>query len=165
MTEQQRCEMCQAAFDAATQAAERKLVLDVLKRYRNLGSLQLAAKITREAPDLNKQATQATLAIARELGDEKHSGTADEVRDIVAHAKLGKVKLEIVKAEFGAAGKQKQLVGDVQFIKLPAPNYVAAFGGDPVPGTVKQLKIQYRIDGKSGEASFVENALIILPTP
>jgi HEAT repeat protein len=171
MSEQQRCEMCQAAFDAATQAAERKLVLDVLKRYRNLGSLQLAAKITREAPNMNKEATQATLAIARELGDEKHSGTADEVRDIVAHAKLGKVKLEIVKAEFGAAGKQndvtkplQQLVGDVQFVKLPAPNYVAAFGGDPAPGIVKQLKIQYRIDGKSGEATFVENALIILPT-
>jgi hypothetical protein len=80
--------------------------------------------------------------------------------------------VEIVKADFGAADKQKdvtktlrQLVGDVQFVKLPAPNYVAAFGGDPAPGTVKQLKVQYRIDGKSGEASFVENALIILPTP
>ena len=30
----------------------------------------------------NKEATQATLVIARELGDEKHSGTADEVGDI-----------------------------------------------------------------------------------
>jgi hypothetical protein len=38
-------------------------------------------------------------------------------------------------------------------------------GGDPLPGSVKRLKIQYRIKGKVGEASFAENALILLPMP
>jgi len=41
----------------------------------------------------------------------------------------------------------------------------ASFGGDPLPGRVKQLKIQFKINGKAGEASFAENALIILPMP
>jgi hypothetical protein len=33
------------------------------------------------------------------------------------------------------------------------------------PGVVKQLRIEYRINGKSGEATFAENALILLPIP
>jgi HEAT repeat protein len=174
MSEQQRCEMCEKALAAATQPAEQKLVLEILaqKRYRNLETLRLAAKLTRELPKLNKEATQTTLVIARELGDEKHSATADEVRDIVSHAKLNKVKLEIVKAEYGAGAKQKdvtktlqkQLAG-VQMISLSSPSYSAAFGGDPVPGTAKKLKIQYRIDGKTGDETFAENALVILPMP
>ena len=43
--------------------------------------------------------------------------------------------------------------------------YNAAFGGDPIPGVPKKLKIQYRMNGKFGEATFDENALIILPVP
>jgi hypothetical protein len=49
-------------------------------------------------------------------------------------------------------------------ITLPVP-YNAAFGGDPVPNTAKQLKVQYRINGKAGEATFPENAVIDLPNP
>jgi HEAT repeat protein len=174
MSEQQRCEMCEKALAAATQPSEQMLVLEILgqKRYRNLETLRLAAKLTRDLPKLNKEATQTTLVIARELGDEKHSATADEVRDIVSHAKLNKVKLEIVKAEYGAGDKQKDVtktlqkqVGDVQMISLSSPSYTAAFGGDPVPGTAKKLKIQYRINGKTGDESFAENALVILPMP
>jgi HEAT repeat protein len=174
MPEQERCAMCEKALAAATQLAEQKLVLDVLalKRYRNLETLRLAAKLTRDLPKLNNEATQAALTIARELGDEKHSATADEARDILSHAKLHKVKLEIVKAEYGAAGKEKDVaktlqkqVDGVQLIKLPSPSYTASFGGDPAPGTPKKLKIQYRIDGKAGDESFAENALVILPMP
>jgi hypothetical protein len=54
---------------------------------------------------------------------------------------------------------------DVPLITLPSPRYNESFGGDPSPGYVKQLKIQYRINGKPGEASFAENALIFLPLP
>jgi hypothetical protein len=50
-------------------------------------------------------------------------------------------------------------------IVLPQSGYNAAFGGDPVPGVVKQLKVQYRINGKEGEATFAENAAILLPMP
>jgi len=48
---------------------------------------------------------------------------------------------------------------------LASASYNASFGGDPLPGVTKQLKIQYRINGKAGEATFAENALIILPIP
>jgi HEAT repeat protein len=174
MSDQQRCEMCQNAMAAATQPAERKLVLDVLKlkKYQSLATLQQAAKFTRDFPKFNHEASQCALFIGRELGDEKHSGSADEVKEILSHARLEKVKLEIVSAEFGASGKQKdvtkavqKLATDQQLISLPSPSYVAAFSGDPAPGTQKQLKIQYRINGKADDATFGENALIILPMP
>ena len=82
------------------------------------------------------------------------------------------MKVEIVKAEYGAGTSQKdvtaviqQQVRDLPLITLPSTNYNASFGGDPAPGTVKQLKVQYRIDGKAGEALFAENAVIMLPLP
>jgi hypothetical protein len=172
MDEQQRLEMCQSALATATQAAEQKLVLDVLKRYRNLETLRLACKLTKELPKLNNEATQAALTIARELGDEKHSATADEAKHILSQAKLHKVKLEIVKAEYGATAKQKDVTKilkkqatDVQLIPLPSPSYTASFGGDPIPGTAKKLSIEYKIDGKTGNQSFAENAVVILPMP
>jgi hypothetical protein len=38
-------------------------------------------------------------------------------------------------------------------------------GGALAAGSAKQLKVQYKINGKPGEATFAENALIILPMP
>jgi HEAT repeat protein len=172
MDEQPRLEMCQNALAAATQPAEQKLVLDVLKRYKNLETLRLACKLTKDLPKLNNEASQTALAIARALGDEKHSATADEARHILSQAKLHKVKLEIVKAEYGAPAKQKDVTKtlqkqatDLQLIPLPSPSYTASFGGDPVPGTAKKLSIEYKIDGKTGNETFAENALVILPLP
>lgn len=167
MPDEQRLEMCQKSLEAARQPAERKLVLDVAKRYPNLETLKLAAKLTRDDSELNEEATQATLAIAQKLGSEKAA-----VSEILSNAKLGKVKVEIVKAEYGAGDKQKDVTealqkqaADLQLIVLPSPDYNATFGGDPAPGGTKQLKVQYRINGKVGEASFAENALLILPMP
>jgi hypothetical protein len=48
---------------------------------------------------------------------------------------------------------------------LRTQSYNTSFDGDPAPGIVKQLTIRYRMNGKPGEASFPENALIILPMP
>jgi len=172
MGEPQRLEMIQNALAAATQPAEQKLVLDVLKRYRNLETLRLACKLTKDLPKLNNEATQSALTIARELGDEKHSATADEAKHILSQAKLHKVKLEIVKADYGTLAKQKDVtkllqkqVTDVQIVMLPLPSYTASFGGDPVPGSPKKLRIEYKIDGKTGNESFAENSLVILPMP
>ena len=85
---------------------------------------------------------------------------------------LDKVKLEIVKAEYGSGATQKDVtdvlqkqVGDLPLITLVSASYNTSFGGDPLPGSAKQLKVQYRINGKSGESSFAEDALIILPMP
>ena len=50
-------------------------------------------------------------------------------------------------------------------IFLPSNSYNEAFGGDPAPGEVKHLKIRYRINGKEGEVTLVENATVVLPMP
>jgi len=82
------------------------------------------------------------------------------------------VKLQIIRAEYGADGIVKDVTeivrkraGSVPWIALPAGGYNTSFGGDPVPGQVKQLTIQYLMDGKQGTASFAENAPILLPLP
>ena len=166
LPEQERAEMCKKAFEAARQPAEQKLVLDVLKRYPTTEALKLALKAA-QVPELKAEATQATLLIAQKLG-----GKGDEVRELLSKAGFEKVKLEIVKAEYGAGSTQKDVTavlrkqaGDTPLISLASASYNANFGGDPAPGSVKQLKIQYRMNGKTGEASFAEDALIVLPLP
>jgi hypothetical protein len=81
-------------------------------------------------------------------------------------------KIEITRAEYGAGDKWKDVteilrrhVGDFPVIALPSSSYNVGLGGDPLPGVPKQLKIQYRIHGKTGEVSLRENATIVLPVP
>ena len=166
LPEEQRAEMCQKAFDAASQTAEKKLVLDVLKRYPNPDTLKQAIKAMQVA-ELKDEATQATLVIAQKLG-----GKGVDVKSMLAASGLDKVKLEIIKAEYGSGATQKDVtevlkkqVGDLPLITLVSASYNASFGGDPLPGSTKQLKIKYRINGKSGESTFAEDALIVLPMP
>jgi hypothetical protein len=85
---------------------------------------------------------------------------------------LAKVQLEILRATYGAGEVQKdvttplrKVAGNVPLIPLPAATYNASFGGDPAPGKAKRLSIQYRLDGQPGEASFAEDAVIVLPVP
>ena len=166
LPEAQREEMCQKAFDTAQQTAEKKLVLDVLKRYPTENTLKQAIKSMQIAA-LKDDATQATLVIAQKLGSK-----GIDVKPLLANAGLDKVKLEIVKAEYGSGVTQKDVtavlqkqVGDLPLITLVSASYNTSFGGDPAPGTVKQLKVQYRINGKQAESSFAEDALIVLPMP
>jgi HEAT repeat protein len=166
MPDQQRAEMCQNALDASSRAAEQQLVLTVLERYPSPDTLKVAIK-ARQVPALKEDATRVTLVIIQKLGDK-----AGDVRALLAKIGLDPVKVEIIKAEYGAGTKQKdvtealqQHVRDLPLITLPSPSYSASFGGDPVPGTAKQLKVQYRINGKAGEASFPEDAIVMLPMP
>ena len=52
----------------------------------------------------------------------------------------------------------RQQVSGLRLIVLKSSSYNSAFGGDPAPSVVKQLKIEYTIDGKPGEGTFAENA-------
>ena len=166
LPEAQRAEMCQKAFEAARQPAEKKLVLDVLKRYPSVETLKQAVSAM-QVPELKDDATQAVLAIAPKL-----KGNGEEVQALLAKAGLEKVKLEIIKAEYGSGATQKDVteilqkqVGDLPLLALASPSYNTSFGGDPLPGSVKLLKVQYRINGKAGEVSFAEDALLVFPMP
>lgn len=166
MPERERVAMLQKAFDTASRIDEQKLVLDVLKLRPSAAGLKLAVNAMQVA-ELKEAATEATLVIAQKVG-----GKGVDVSELLSKAGLDKVKLEIIKAEYGAGSTQKDVTAvlrkhasDLPLITLPSAVYNASFGGDPVPGTTKRLRIQYRINGKTGEASFAENALIILPTP
>jgi hypothetical protein len=164
-SDRDRLEMCRKAFDASTRTAEQKLVLEVLGRIPNIEALRMAVKAT-EVPELKEDGARVALAISQKLGNK-----SAQVQELLAKIQMDKVKLEIVSAEYGVGTTQKdvsealrRLAGDLQLIKLPAATYGASFG-DPLPGTVKQLRVKYRINGKPGEASFPDNAVILLPMP
>jgi hypothetical protein len=164
LPDEQRAEMCRNVL-AAARPAEQKLVMDVLQRYPSVEMLNLAVQAAQN-PDLREEANRATLVIAQKLG-----AKGVDVREQLSKAGLERVKLEIVKAEYGAGSTQKDVTvvlqkyaGNLPLVALPSPDYNAIFG-DPAPGSVKQLKVQYRMNGKPGEATFAEDALIILPAP
>jgi hypothetical protein len=166
MPEPQRVQMCGQALDIASQTAERQLVLDVLQLHPSAEGLKLAIR-AQQIPELKESATAAALAIAQQIG-----GKNADVKQLLSSVGLEPVKLEIIKAQYGAGTTQKDVTavlkkqaGDLPLITLPAAGYNASFGGDPLPGSVKRLTIQYRINGKAGEASFTEDAVIILPIP
>jgi len=162
----ERVAMCRAALDAATRDDERALVLEVMERYPSLDMLKLAVDAGK-TPVLKNDAARVALSIAQKLG----GGTVD-VQTLLAQIGQDPIQLEIVKAEYGVNGKLKDVTAVVRrsarnlpLIVLPSSSYNTAFGGDPAPGVVKELRIQYKMDGKTGEATFPENATILLPVP
>jgi len=163
--DQDRAAMCRAALKAAERDAEKKLVLDVMERYPSVDMLKLAVDAAK-VPAMKNDAARVSLAIAQKIG-----GNAD-VQKLLAQVGHEPVKVEIVKAEYGAGTKFKDVTAALRqhvrgfpLIVLPSSSYNSAFGGDPAPGVVKQLKVQYRINDRPGEASFEENATILLPIP
>ena len=166
MPEAQRVEMCRQAFEKASRIDEQRLVLDVLKIHPSAEGLALAMQAQKIAA-LKTDATVAASQIAQKLG-----GKGVDIASIMNAGGMEPVKLQIVKAEYGADGVGKNVTAVVQknagslaWINLSGRGYNAAFGGDPVPGKVKKLTIQYVMDGKQGTASFDEDAPILLPQP
>ena len=164
--DRERAEMCQKALDAATRPDEQKLVMQVLERYATPETLRVAVKASK-TPALREDANRTALVIAQKLG-----GPSATVQDILAKVGAEPVKLEILKASYGAGNQQKdvtellsQRAGSSPLISLPKPTYNEVFGGDPAPNSKKSLHVQYKINGKAGEATFDENAAVILPLP
>ena len=159
-----RAAMCQKALEAAGRSDEQKLTLAILERYPSIETLKVACNATHN-PALKEDATMAALAIVAKLGPD-----SSEARQVLAEFKIEPPNVAIIKAEYGAGRKQqdvtdvlrKQLKG-APAIALSAGTYNESFGGDPVPGSAKQLKIQYQLNGKSGEVVFAENQPIVLP--
>lgn len=165
LPEDQRAAMCQQALDAATRPDEQKLVLEVLERYPTVATLKIAGRAAK-LPKLGDEATRVALSIGQKLGD------SAEARAALAEIGIKPVKVEIVKAQYGADGARQdvtavlqQHVTDLPLITLASANYNESFSGDPAPGKPKELTIEYRIDGEPATASFPENAAIVLPMP
>ena len=166
LSAEQRAEMCRTALEAAQRDAERLLVLEVLVRYPSLKTLELAID-TAKVPSLKIAATKTSLEIAQKIG-----GAGVDVKELLAQAGIGPLKIEIIKAEYGAGTTFKDVteavrksVRNLPLVVLPASTYNASFGGDPVPGIPKQLKVKYKINDETGEASFQENDAVLLPMP
>jgi len=164
LTDGQRAEMCQSAMAVAERDDERKLVLEVLDRYPSAETLRLATE-TVKIPSLKNEATAISLAIAQKIRAEPA-----EIRKLLANVNYTPTKVDILRAEYGVGKQTKDVteilrrhVGDFPVIVLPSANYNAGLGGDPAPGIPKVLNIQYRINGKPGEVSLPENAMILLP--
>ena len=166
MPDAQRAEMCQNAFNVTRRISEHKLALDVLRLHPSAAGLKLAINAMKVS-SLKADATAAAMVIAQKVG-----GQGVDVSKLLSGAGFDTVELEIVKAEYGAGTQKKDVTGvlrkqasDLPLITLVSASYNASFGGDPAPGVAKQLKVDYRINGKTGEASFAENAVILLPMP
>ena len=166
MPVEQRAAMCQTAIAAANRLEEQKLALTVLERYPSPQTLKVAAQ-TIQRPEARDDARRVAIAIAEKLGE-----AGVKARDVLAESSLEPVQLEIVKAVYGAEGKQKDVtellqkcVDGLPLVMLPSPSFNDSFGGDPAPDVAKTLVVEYRMNGKHGEATFAEDALIALPMP
>ena len=162
----ERSKMAVEAYAATKTPAERKLVLEVARRYPDIEMLKLAAKAGAEE-EIKPEARIAAAAIVKKLPEESAEAYA-----LAKGLGLEKVKLEIVKATFGAGDRQKDVTdvvrknaGSLALIFIPGDNFNKVFGGDPAPGAEKHLTIDYTIDGKAGTAKIGENGTILLPTP
>ncbi|MBC8869537.1 MAG: hypothetical protein H8E44_08975 [Planctomycetes bacterium] len=165
MPADRRAAMCRTALEAADRDADKRLVLEVLLRYPS-EEMQAVALEAAEVPALKEQALLVVMGMASKGINRAELGRA------LAQAGHTPVELQIVKAEYGAGTKTKDVTAilrkyakNYRIIFLPSASYNQSLGGDPAQGIVKQLKIQYRIDGKEGVVSLNENATIVLPMP
>ena len=162
----ERAKMAVEAYAAAKTPAERKLVLEVARRYPDIEMLKLAAQAGAEE-ELKPDARIAAAAIVKKLPEDSAEAYA-----LAKGLGLAKVKLEIVKATYGAGDRQKDVTdvvrknaGSLPLIFIPGDGFNKVFGGDPAPGAEKLLSIEYTIDGTAGRAQIGENGTILLPTP
>jgi HEAT repeat protein len=174
MPDGERAAMCRKALVVAKRPEEKKLVLAVMERYPSVEMLGAVVEAMdgpalKNDSALKKDAERVSMAI----GEKILAGQPTELEwRLLDEISRGPVKIEIVKAEYGAGTKfvdvtetLKKYSGSYSIIVLPSPRYNVSFGGDPAPNVVKRLRVQYRINGKPGEATFEENALITLPMP
>jgi HEAT repeat protein len=166
MPADERAAMCRTALKTADRDEDKRLVLEVLLRYPTAESRAIALEATHN-PALKDEALLVLMGMSHQRGMNRA-----ELGRILAQAGHKPVKLEIIKAEFGAGATFRDVTailrrhaGNYRVIFLPGATYNEALGGDPTPGIVKLLKIKYRINGREGETSLGENAPVVLPVP
>ena len=94
------------------------------------------------------------------------------MRELLSKAGLDKVKLEIVKAEYGAGSTQKDVTavlrkqaGDLPLITLGFGELQRQLWRRPGAGKRQAIEDPIPDQRQAGEASFAEDALIVLPMP
>ena len=164
MANEDRVKMCGTAVTIAKRDEEKRLILQVLARYPSSDGLLLALEMAK-TPSLKTDASKSIFTVVQKMGAD-----SPEVKKILAKIGLQQVKVDILKAEYGAGGKTKDVTELVRsyahgfpLIPLKKSSYNEAFGGDPAPGMTKELKIEYRFNDRAGKATFGENASIVLP--
>ena len=165
MPADRRAAMCRTALKVADRDEDKRLVLEVLLRYPSEEMQAIALEAAKD-PALKEEALLVMMGMGSKDINRAELGKA------LAEAGHTPVELEIVKAEYGAGAKTKDVTATLRkyaksyrIIFLPSASYNESFGGDPAKGTVKQLKIKYRIDGKEAKVALNENATIVLPLP
>ncbi len=166
MPQADRAAMCRTALEIAQRPDDKRLVLEILLRYPSPEMLALALEAAK-IPELKDEAAMVAMGIGQSNG-----GDTVALRKALAQAGHQAVKLEILKAEYGEGAPMKDVTavlrryaGKYRVIFLLSSSYNEAFGGDPAPGSVKHLKVRYRINGKEGEVTLSENATVVLPMP
>ena len=167
MPDEARAEMCKQALAAASRVEEQKLVMDIVARYPSYETLAIALRAKEQMPEIRKEASRAAMVIARKFIDE-----GADSKEVLAKIGVKPVDVEIVKAVYGSGDAVRdvtqalqQQVRGLPLITLSAASFNKSFGGDPAPNMPKELKVQYRMNGKAGDVSFPENAVIVLPMP
>jgi HEAT repeat protein len=165
MPADRRAAMCRTALETADRDVDKRLVLEVLLRYPT-DEMQAIALEAAKVPAMKDEAMLVVMGLASKGIDRAELGKA------LAQAGHQPVQLEIIEAKYGAGEQTKdvtailrQYAKNLRIIFLPNASYNESFDGDPAAGIVKQLKIKYRIDGKDGEISLSENAIVVLPMP
>ena len=100
--------MCRAAMQAAQRDDEKKLVLEVCARYPSVEMLKLAVEASAKVPSLKDDATAASLVIAQKIGG------SEDVQKVLAQVGHDPVKVEIIKAEYGAGNTFKDVTDVVR---------------------------------------------------
>lgn len=161
----QRDEMAETALSFSDRDDEKRLILDAAGRYPSLPMLKLTVELG-QSPSLKNEAQSVGMAIARELE------STPEVDELLGELDIQEVKVEIVRAMYGAQDESvdvterlRKQVGKLPIIRLANPNYNSNFGGDPAPGKPKSLIIEYRLDGRAGRSEFKENDPIVFVIP
>jgi HEAT repeat protein len=166
MPDEKRAQICATALEVAKRDSDKKLVLEAIQRHPSREGLKLAVKAAK-LPGIAEDARKTSLVIGPRIITDR-----SELRETLAQAGVKPVKIEIVKAHYGSNSNKRDVTqvlqkdaGEFPVINLHASSYNKTFGGDPAPNEPKQLIVQYRINGKSGDATFAENDVIMLPMP
>ena len=95
--------MCAEALRVAQRKAEQELAWTALERYPGVETLKIAVQAGKDAK-YQSRSRRAVLAIARKL-----DGKSPEVAGLLSQAGIEPVTVEILKAQYGAGDKQRDV--------------------------------------------------------